>query len=162
MNIYKTEALSLTPPDAEPATFYIGNAALKSVDNFTYLGSVLNRTGTITDDVQRRITLASAAFGRLSESVPEQELTDRHKSGSVQGCLLQCTEVKIPGKWQRTVEGILNAGIAAHIQPFNQNAQERHDRRHQFRENLEWHVCNTCGRVCGSRRGLVSQLRTHQ
>ena len=69
INTDKTEALSTTPIGVEPATFYINNTAIKNVDTFTYLGSVLNKEGGITDDVQRRIGLASAAFGRLSERV---------------------------------------------------------------------------------------------
>ena len=49
--------------------FYVGETTLANVNTFTYLGSVLNNTHDLTQDVQRRISLASAAFGRLSHRV---------------------------------------------------------------------------------------------
>ena len=38
---------------------------LKAVDSFTYLGSNLSHTANIDDEINNRITKASAAFGRL-------------------------------------------------------------------------------------------------
>ena len=49
--------------------FHIGGAPLANVDRFTYLGSVLSKAHDLTNEVQRRIHLASAAFGRLSHRV---------------------------------------------------------------------------------------------
>ena len=49
--------------------FFVGETALANVNQFTYLGFVLNNTHDLTQDVQRRISLASAAFGRLSHRV---------------------------------------------------------------------------------------------
>ena len=42
---------------------------LQVVDKFTYLGSTLSRVVHIDDEVNARITKASAAFGRLRGSV---------------------------------------------------------------------------------------------
>jgi len=69
INCGKTEAMDLGRPGTEPAAFSIKDTALKSVPAFTYLGSVLSVTGDITDEVQRRIGLASSSFGRLASRV---------------------------------------------------------------------------------------------
>ena len=42
---------------------------LQVVDKFTYLGSTLSRVVHIDDEVNARIAKASAAFGRLRESL---------------------------------------------------------------------------------------------
>ena len=42
---------------------------LQEVDKFTYLGSTLSRVMHIDDEVNARIAKASAAFGRLRDSV---------------------------------------------------------------------------------------------
>ena len=52
-----------------PPALISNNVPIKNVERFTYLGSVLNARGNADDDVQRRIALASAAFGRLSQRV---------------------------------------------------------------------------------------------
>ncbi|VDN31414.1 unnamed protein product [Dibothriocephalus latus] len=44
-------------------------AELKVVDNFAYLGSTLSRNTRIDNEVTRRISKASQAFGRLQSSV---------------------------------------------------------------------------------------------
>ncbi|XP_078674752.1 uncharacterized protein LOC144912888 [Branchiostoma floridae x Branchiostoma belcheri] len=68
-NTGKTEVMcqggSLTGSD----TFQIKNSALNNVNSFTYLGSTLSVNCDITDEVQRRIGLASASFGRLARKV---------------------------------------------------------------------------------------------
>ena len=53
----------------DPPIFKIGDDQLKNVEAFMYLGSTLNRRGTIDDDVQRRLGLASVSFGKLSGRV---------------------------------------------------------------------------------------------
>ena len=53
----------------DPPIFKIGDDQLKNVEAFIYLGSTLNRRGTIDDDVHRRLGLASASFGKLSGRV---------------------------------------------------------------------------------------------
>ena len=69
INTDKTEALSLLQPNVPQPTFYADGTSMKNVDKFIYLGSVLNNRGNADDDVQRRVALASAAFGRLSKRV---------------------------------------------------------------------------------------------
>ena len=67
INTTKTEILSALSPDA-PISFIIGNQ-LKNSENFTYLGSNLSFSGDLTNEIQRRINLASSAFGSLSKRV---------------------------------------------------------------------------------------------
>ena len=63
INTTKTEILSTSSPDAP--TFSINGNQLKNSENFTYLGSNLSISGDLTNEIQRRINLASSAFGRL-------------------------------------------------------------------------------------------------
>ena len=67
INTTKTEILSTSAPDAP--TFSIGENQLKNSENFTYLGSNISFSGDLTNEIQRRINLASSAFGRLSKRV---------------------------------------------------------------------------------------------
>ena len=67
INTTKTEILSTLSPDAP--TFSISGNQLKNSENFTYLGSNLSFSGDLTNEIQRRINLASSAFGRLSKRV---------------------------------------------------------------------------------------------
>ena len=55
--------ISALPP------FTINNAPLCTVQQFTYLGSILSADCDITNEVNQRIKLTSAAFGRLSRRV---------------------------------------------------------------------------------------------
>ena len=69
INATKTEILGASSPDAP--TF----SSLKT-ENLTYLGSNLSFSGDLTNEIQRRINLASSAFGRLSKGVfDNQDLT---------------------------------------------------------------------------------------
>ena len=63
INTTKTEILSTPSPDAP--TFSISGNQLKNYENFTYLGSNLSFSGDLTNEIQRRINLATSAFGRL-------------------------------------------------------------------------------------------------
>ena len=63
----KTEILSTSSPDAP--TFSISGNQLKNSANSTYLGQNLSFTGDVTNEFQRRIKLASSAFGHLSKHV---------------------------------------------------------------------------------------------
>jgi len=67
INTGKTEVLSMCQPPI-PALL-INQQPLKNVEEFTYLGSVLSNTNDLSSEVQRRIGLASASFGRLSHRV---------------------------------------------------------------------------------------------
>ena len=67
INTTKTEILRTPSPDAP--TFSISGNQRKNSENFTYLGSNLSFSGDLTNEIQRRINLASSAFGRLSKRV---------------------------------------------------------------------------------------------
>jgi len=67
INTGKTEVLNMCQPPI-PALL-INQQPLKNVEEFTYLGSVLSNTNDLSSEVQRRIGLASASFGRLSHRV---------------------------------------------------------------------------------------------
>ena len=67
INTTKTEILSTPSPDAP--TFSISGNQLKHSENFTYFGSNLSFSGDLANEIQRRINLASLAFGRLSKRV---------------------------------------------------------------------------------------------
>ena len=74
INTTKTEILSTSSPDAP--TFSINGNQLKNSENFTCLGSNLSFSGDLTNEIQRRINLASSAFGRLFKRVfGNQDLT---------------------------------------------------------------------------------------
>ena len=67
LNTTKTEILSTSSPDTP--TFSISGDQLKNSENFTYLGSNLSFSSDLTNEIQRRINLASSAFGRLNKRV---------------------------------------------------------------------------------------------
>ena len=67
MNTMKTEILSASSPDAQ--TFSISGNQPNNSENFTYLGSNLSFSGDLTNEIQRRINLASSAFGCPSKHV---------------------------------------------------------------------------------------------
>ena len=69
INTSKTEVLIMRDPPQDPVTFHINNQQLKTVPHFPYLGSIITDTGDITNEVHRRISLASASFGRLNNRV---------------------------------------------------------------------------------------------
>ena len=64
MNTTKTEILSTSSPDAQ--TFSISGNQQKNSEDLTFLGSI---SGDLTNENQRRINLASSAFGQLSKRV---------------------------------------------------------------------------------------------
>ena len=67
INTTKTEILSASSSDSP--TFSISGNPLEKSENFTYLGSNLSFSGDLISVIQRRINLASSAFGRLSKRV---------------------------------------------------------------------------------------------
>ena len=67
INTTKTEILTTSSPDAP--TFSIGWNQLKSSEYFTYLDSNLSFSRDLTNEIKRRINLASSAFGRQSKRV---------------------------------------------------------------------------------------------
>ena len=67
VSIKKTEMVYQPTPEKpykEP-TITVKGQRLQVVDKFTYLGSTLSRVVHIDDEVNTRISKASAAFGRL-------------------------------------------------------------------------------------------------
>ena len=67
INTTKTKIISTSSPDAP--TFTISENQLKNSENFTYLGRNISFSGDYMNEMQRRITLSSSAFGRLSKRV---------------------------------------------------------------------------------------------
>nr|VZI19188.1 unnamed protein product [Spirometra erinaceieuropaei] len=59
---------SATAPNASPQ-ISVNGTLLQVVENFPYLGSTLSRTSKIDDEVAKRISKASQAFGRLQSAV---------------------------------------------------------------------------------------------
>jgi len=50
-------------------TFTVHGDSLNDVHQFTYLGSILTSDCDLNNEIQQRVKLASAAFGRLSHRV---------------------------------------------------------------------------------------------
>jgi len=70
VNIKKTEILQqCTSPNLAPPVFNMKDCPIANVDQFVYLGTVLNNKLDLSPDIQARVRLASSAFGRLSQRV---------------------------------------------------------------------------------------------
>ncbi|XP_076042109.1 uncharacterized protein LOC143026007 [Oratosquilla oratoria] len=71
VNTEKTKLLSQLPPNqaTQVANAQIGDHPVESVDNFTYLGSILSRTVTCEKDIENRIKAGHSAYGRLAHRV---------------------------------------------------------------------------------------------
>ena len=67
INTTKTQILSASSPDAP--TFSNSGNQLKNSEIFTCLGSNISFSGDLTNEIQKRINLASSAFGRQSKRV---------------------------------------------------------------------------------------------
>ena len=68
----KTLELVYRPAPGKPykeLTITVKGQQMQIVDKFTYLGSTLSRVVHIDDEVNARITKASAAFGRLRGNI---------------------------------------------------------------------------------------------
>nr|VZH95994.1 unnamed protein product [Spirometra erinaceieuropaei] len=83
INTEKVVVMHQPPPGTAYVALQINvnGAQLQVVDNFTYLSSTLSRTIKIDDEVARRISKASQAFGRLQNSLesprsPPQQQTE--------------------------------------------------------------------------------------
>ena len=61
----KTELMLQPSPGSSPPKpdVFINDTPLNVIDKFCYLGSVLSQNAEINDDITRRISAASAAFG---------------------------------------------------------------------------------------------------
>ena len=71
ISIKKTEVVYQPPPGKpyQEPTITVKGQRLQAVDKFTYLGSTLSRPVHIDDEVNARIAISSAAFGRLRGNV---------------------------------------------------------------------------------------------
>ena len=71
INAKKTEVLCQPSPGAPPSdqNFLVGEEPIAKVDNFTYLGSILSSSCSLSDEIHNRIRQATTAFGRLSDRV---------------------------------------------------------------------------------------------
>nr|VZI20300.1 unnamed protein product [Spirometra erinaceieuropaei] len=71
IDMEKTAVMHQPPPDSAYVTPQINvyGAKMQVVDKVTYLGSMLSRPTKIDDEVARRISKASQAFGRLQSTV---------------------------------------------------------------------------------------------
>jgi len=79
-NSKKTEVLYLPSDSTVPPTFYISGDQLGLTEHFTYLGSIITSTCDLTAEIQHRVNLASASFGRLSKRVfTNRDLSTRTK-----------------------------------------------------------------------------------
>ena len=75
ISIKKTEVLHQPAPKTNPEkpTITVKGQCLQTVESFTYLGSTLSSNVVIDKEVESRIAKASAAFGRLRNSVWERK-----------------------------------------------------------------------------------------
>ena len=67
VSLKKTEALFQPSPDGTyiPPLVTIDNTTLPVADTFCYLGSRIQRTGSLDEEITARLAQASSAFGRL-------------------------------------------------------------------------------------------------
>ena len=85
ISIKKTEVLHQHAP-ATPyveANITVNGQKLAVTDKFVYLGSTLSRSVNIDEEVSYRIARASAAFGRLRDSMGATRTDQRDKTQSV-------------------------------------------------------------------------------
>jgi len=69
INSKKTEVLYLPSESLLPPTFYISGHQFGLTEQFTYLGTLITSTCDLTAEIQHRLNLGSASFGRLSKRV---------------------------------------------------------------------------------------------
>jgi len=69
INSKRTEVLYLPSDSSLPPTFNTNRGQLGLTEQFTYLGSLITSTCDLTVEIQYRVNLASASFGRLSKRV---------------------------------------------------------------------------------------------
>ena len=68
VNVDKTKVMSC-PPSTIQTNIMIEDRKVEYVDCFNYLGSVVNRTSNVDDEIRNRINAASRSFWRLRERV---------------------------------------------------------------------------------------------
>ena len=107
-NVAKTEHL---PTMENPLPMTLNGEELKNVDHFKYLGSVIDKDGTIDKDVDLRVQLG-CIHGQTGENWPEYSMTGRFPSGSNRGFMtpfsdrLWRMEANV-GQWRWSTRGRL-------------------------------------------------------
>jgi len=80
VNSKNMEVLHLPSDSSLPPTFYISGDQLGITEQLTYLGSIITSTCDLTAEIQHRVNLASASFGRLSKrDFTNRDLSTRTK-----------------------------------------------------------------------------------
>ena len=80
VNSKKTEILHLPSHTSPPPTFFVSGDQLGLTEQFTYLGGIITCTCDLAAEIQHRVNLATAFFGRLSKRVfPNRDLSTRTK-----------------------------------------------------------------------------------
>ena len=72
VNTRKTEVLHQPANPSDPGDefhFHINNSELPNVDNFMYVGSILNTSCNLDQEIQYRIRQTTAYFGRLRDCI---------------------------------------------------------------------------------------------
>ncbi|BHF72663.1 hypothetical protein SprV_0401573200 [Sparganum proliferum] len=107
INTKNTVVMHQPPPDAayNAPKINVNDVQLQVVDNFTYLGSTLSRTIKIDDEMARRISKASQAFGRLQNSLESSGSSTRHETEDVPG-----DHPADSTAWSGELDGVLEAG----------------------------------------------------
>nr|VZI50902.1 unnamed protein product [Spirometra erinaceieuropaei] len=100
INTEKTMFMHQPPPDAAFNTPHINvdGAQLQVVDTFTYLGSTLTCNTKVDDEVARRISADSQAFGRLQSTVWNRHGLHLSTSTSCRRCSMD----RRPGRCTRS------------------------------------------------------------
>jgi len=75
-------------------TFFISDDQLGLTEQFTYLGCIATSTCDLTAEVQRRVNLASASFGRLCKRVfKKRNLSTRNKMVICNAKMVICNDI---------------------------------------------------------------------
>ena len=66
INTRKTETLVITKKDVVPRCLItVGNAAIKQVEKFTYLGSDITQDARCTTEIKKRIAMSKKTFSNI-------------------------------------------------------------------------------------------------
>ena len=112
VSIPKTKIMAcgrlVQPGDEGPIRIDDDNC-VESVSEFQYLGSMVERSGRVDTDVERRVMQASRAFGCLRRAVfKDRDLTVRTKRNSTQAvCCRSCCMAQSAGLSSESTRGNL-------------------------------------------------------
>ena len=86
INVGKTKTMRFNPRSQAPIK--IGTDEIEEVDQFTYLGAVMNKAGGSEVDIRKRIGKAWAAFNKLKPIWRSQKFTTKTKVNVYKACVL--------------------------------------------------------------------------